>query len=172
MELASVLSDKKEEIIEEWFDLAVEVYPQDTAKFLKRKADRFANPVGYNFSVAMEAVLDHLGGVKEPEEVVSSLEGLIKVKAVQDFSASQAVRFIFLLKKIIRKHTGDSFEELLELEDKIDRMALVCFDLYMRSRDKIQELKTSELRGMHYRLLEQANLVSRVEEDPIGGNGS
>jgi hypothetical protein len=171
MELASVLSEKKEEIIREWFDLAVEVYPPDTAKFLKKKTDRFANPVGYNFSVAMEAVLGHLREDMEPDEAVGSLEGLIKIKAVQDFSAAQAVRFIFLLKKVLRKHAEGRFEELLGLEDKIDQLALVCFDLYMRSRDKVQELKASELRQMHYRLLEQANLVSR-QTDPQGGNGS
>jgi len=171
MELASVLSDNKEEIIREWFDLAVEIYPPDTARFLKNKADRFANPVGYNFSAAMEAVVSYLGSDTEPEELVGALEGLIKIKAIQDFSAAQAVRFIFLLKKVIRKRADNNYEELLGLEDKIDLVALVCFDLYMRSRDKIHELKASELRGMHYRLLEQANLVSR-KTAPDGGNGS
>jgi hypothetical protein len=110
MELANLLSEKKEEIIKEWFDLAVQAYPPDTAKFLKDKTNRFANPVGYNFSVAMEAVIGHLLDDKYDGDVVGSLEGLVKIKAVQDFSASQAVRFIFLLKRILRKHAGDQFE--------------------------------------------------------------
>jgi len=171
MELASVLADNKDEIIREWFDQAVEIYPPDTAKFLKNKADRFANPVGYNFSAAMEAVLGYLISGDESDDVVGALDGLIKIKAVQDFSASQAVRFIFVLKKVLRKHAGNSYEELFGLEDKIDRVALLCFDLYMRSRDKIHELKASELRNMHYRLLERANLATRQEE-PTGDNGS
>jgi hypothetical protein len=57
------------------------------------------------------------------------------------------------------------------MEDKVDKLALVCFDLYMRSREKVYDLKSAELRRMHYRLLEQTNIVSR-KEDPIGGNGS
>ena len=111
MELASVLADNKEKIIGEWFDMAVDIYPPDTAKFLKNKADRFANPVGYNFSAAMEAVLAYLISNDESDDVVGALEGLIKIKAVQDFTASQAVRFIFLLKKIVRKHAGKSYED-------------------------------------------------------------
>jgi hypothetical protein len=146
MELANLLSKKKEEIINEWFDLAVQAYPPDTASFLKAQANRFANPVGYNFSVAMEAVLGHLLDEKYEGDVVGSLEGLVKIKAVQDFSASQAVRFIFLLKQILRKHAGDQFELLLDMEDKVDKLALVCFDLYMRSREKVYDLKSAELR--------------------------
>lgn len=171
MELANLLSEKKEEIIKEWFDLAVQAYPPDTAKFLKRKTNRFANPVGYNFSVAMEAVVGHLLDDKYEGDVVGSLDGLVKIKAVQDFSASQAVRFIFLLKQVFRKHAGDQFESLLDLEAEVDKLALVCFDLYMRSREKVYDLKSAELRKMHYRLLEKANIVSR-KEDPVGGNGS
>ncbi len=171
MELANLLLEKKKEIIKEWFDLAVQAYPPDTARFLKGKTNRFANPVGYNFNVAMEAVLGHLLDDKYEGDIIGSLEGLVKIKAVQDFSASQAVRFIFLLKQVLRKHMGDRLESILELEDKVDKLALVCFDLYMRNREKVHDLKSAELRRMHYRLLEQANIVSR-KEDPIGGNGS
>jgi len=173
MELGSILSENKKKIIEEWFDLAASAYPPDTAGFLKAQTNRFANPVGYNFSVAMEAAVDYLAGQRKAEEVLAALDGLVKIKAVQDFSASQAVRFIFLLKDVIRKHAGPS-EELSGLESRIDEMALVCFDFYMRNREKIYDLKASELRGMHYRLLEMANLATRRDSGrgPDGGNGS
>lgn len=175
MEIVSLLSENKKDIIEEWFDAAVRVYPPDTASFLKNKKNRFANPVGYNFGQAMEASLGYLTGQKRAEDVLGALEGLVKIKAVQDFSASQAVRFIFLLKDVIRRRAGGPSEELLEIESRVDELALVCFDIYTRSRDKLNELRASELRKMHYRLLERANIATRIDDSgqgSDGGNGS
>jgi hypothetical protein len=175
MEIVSLLSESKEDIIEEWFDAAVRVYPPDTASFLKKKNNRFANPVGYNFLQAMEASLGYLVGQKKGEEVLGALEGLVKIKAVQDFSASQAVKFIFILKDVIRKRAGGPSEELLEIESRVDELALVCFDIYMRSKEKLNDLRASELRKMHYRLLERANIATRIDDSgrsPDGGNGS
>jgi hypothetical protein len=175
MELGSLLSENKTKIFEEWLDLAVRAYPPETAKFIKAKSNRFANPVGYNFSAAMDAVLDYLAGQREAREVLDALEGLVKIKAVQNFSASQAVRFIFLLKDVVRKRAGGPSEELLEFESRVDETALACFDIYMRSREKLYDMKASELRSMHYRLLEKANLASRKDgsgQDPDRGNGS
>ncbi len=175
MELNSLLSENKSKIFEEWLDLAVRAYPPETASFIKSKSNRFANPVGYNFSAAMEGVLDYMAGRKTAQEVLDALEGLVKIKAVQNFSASQAVRFIFLLKEVVRNHAGGPSEELLEFESRVDEMAMVCFDFYMRSREKLYDMKASELRNMHYRLLEKANLASRVDgsgHGPDRGNGS
>lgn len=155
--------------------MALSIYPPDTAGFLKAQTNRFANPVGYNFSVAMEAALDYLLGQKKAEDVLAAIEGLVKIKAVQDLSPSRSLKFVFLLKDVIRKRAGGPSEELMELESRIDEIALVCFDIYMRSREKINDLKASELRKMHYRLLEKANLASRIDDSghrPDGGNGS
>lgn len=175
MELVSLLSESKKDIIDEWFDAAVRAYPPDTASFLKRKANRFANPVGYNFLQAMDASLGYLTGQKKGEEVLDALEGLVKIKAVQEFSASQALKFIFILKDVLRRRAGGPSEELLEIESKVDELALVCFDIYMRSKNKLNDLRASEMRRMHYRLLERANIATRIDESgrsPDGGNGS
>lgn len=175
MELGSLLSENKKEIFEDWLALAVQAYPPETAEFIKSKSNRFDNPVGYNFSAAMGAVLDYLAGKIKAQEVLDALEGLVKIKAVQNFSASQAMKFIFLLKDVVRKRAGAPSGELLELESRVDEMALVCFDIFMRSREKVYDLKASELRNMHYRLLERANLASRKNGSGHGldrGNGS
>lgn len=175
MELSGILAENKTKICDEWLDLALRAYSPETAEFIKSKSNRFANPVGYNFSVAMEAVLEYLAGQREARGVLDALEGLVKIKAVQNFSAAQAVRFIFLLKDVIRKRAGAPSEELLELESRVDEIALVCFDIFMRSREKLYDMKASELRKMHYRLLERANLASRIDgsgNGPDRGNGS
>lgn len=179
MELHSLLSEKREAIAKEWFNLIIQEYPPDTAKFLKNQTNRFANPIGHVISEAMEAVLGHLVEDRDLADVYRGLDGLVRVRAVQDFTASQSIRFIFSLKGVIRKQAqGHSLSgELLELETRIDELALGCFDIYMSCREKIYDLKATELRGMHYRLLQKANLVSEVEvedpgSDPVGGNGS
>jgi len=38
---------------------------------------------------------------------------------------------------------------LLELEQKIDDMSLLAFDIYMKCREKLYELKATELQDGH-----------------------
>ena len=177
MELDSLLSEKREAIAKEWFNLIIQAYPPDTAKFLKNQTNRFANPIGHAISEAMEAVLGHLVEDRDLADVYRSVDGLVRIKAVQDFTASQSIRFIFSLKEVIRKQAkGHSLSgELLEHETRIDEIALGCFDIYMACREKIYDLKATELKNMHFRLLQKANLVSEAGDpgsDPVGGNGS
>ena len=73
------------------------------------------------------------------------------------------LRFIFQLKKIVRQELGasccsnrESLEELAAFDSAVDDLALFAFDLYMKCREKIYELKANEARSMTFRLLQQA----------------
>lgn len=170
MRLEIFLEQKKTTILKKWFERVIQTYPADTSKFLKSQKDPFANPVGGTFQRGLEAVLDILLKGWDQEAVNSFLDPLIRIRAVQDFSPSQAVAFIFALKKVVRdifkkskKHELE-INELLEFESKIDELGLAAFNIYMACREKIYDLQASEMRNTTYSAFERAGLVNDVPE--------
>jgi hypothetical protein len=175
MRLNNLLAQRKTAIIKNWFTLAVETYPPDTASFLKKQKDPFANPVGRTISLGLEALFNELLKVKEIDyEITTSfLDPIIRIRAIQNFSPAQAISFIFLLKKAIRKNIKKEvseeqlFRELLMFESKIDRMAMIAFNLYMECKEKIYDLKANEMRNTTYKAFKRAGLVREMPvEEP------
>jgi hypothetical protein len=166
--LKDVLKEKKSEISAKWFDAIIETYPADNSGFLKKQKDRFLNPVGYTFTQGIDSLLDELIDGEDIKDTASLLNDLIKVRAVQNFSPSKAMGFIFSLKKVIREELNKEIrqnqinEELLGFESRIDDLALFAFDIYAKCRDQLSDLKTDELKRMTFSLLKKANLMSEI----------
>ena len=84
---------------------------------------------------------------------------------MQDFSPSQAVSFVLMLKEVVRSELqkeiaeGNFGEELHRFESRIDEISLRAFDLYMKCKEKIFEIRVNESRNQVARLLERAGLV-------------
>ena len=169
MRISLLLSEKKQAILKKWFDLILETYPQDTANFLRTQKNRFGNPVGHTISEGIEVVLEELSGGMDLERVTPFLDNIIRIRAIQDFTPSQAISFIFLLKKVLREELPNeinerqAFEELLMIEAKIDVLANVSFDIYMKCREKIYKLKANELRNRTSRILKMSNMFKETE---------
>jgi hypothetical protein len=70
------------------------------------------------------------------------------LRAVQDFTAGQAVSFPFLLKKIIREECKADCtrcpDEFADLEARIDELTLLAFELYVKCRERLFEIKYNE----------------------------
>lgn len=168
MKLKDLIEGKRSVILEKWFDAIIETYPTDATGFLKNKKDRFSNPVGHTISSGIEGILDVLVGVKELSEDLPFLNDIIKVRAIQDFPPSKAMIFIFLIKKVVREtlekeiRQNQIYNSLLSFESKIDDLALFAFDIYVKCREQIYELKTDELKRMTYTLLKKANLMYEI----------
>jgi hypothetical protein len=171
MSLENLLKEKKSAILKRWYDLILETYAEEASRFLKSKKNPFANPVGYTLSQEIEHIIDGLIQGQDPGIFLPFLDNIIRIRAIQDFTASQAVVFIFLLKMAIRealekeireKNVG---EEFLAFEFKIDQLALLSFDIFMKCREKIYDLKSSEVSKQTYRLLQRANLVVETPPD-------
>jgi hypothetical protein len=166
MNLKQHLKEKKPDILKKWFDGIAGTYPGDTASFLKKQKAQFTNPVGYTLSEGMDGLFEGLLQGLLPDEVSRFLDSIVRIRAIQDFSPSEAVTFIFHLKKVVRQELGSEIlaqqgasEELAAFESAIDDLALYAFDLYMKCREKIYELKANEARNMTFRLLQQAHLI-------------
>ena len=100
--LVQILEQKKAEIAKKWFDLTAQTYAPDTAEFLKSKTDAFANPVGSTMLNSLKGLLDQLIHSMEPKTISSHLDPIIRIRAAQNFSPSQATAFILILKKVLR----------------------------------------------------------------------
>jgi len=164
MALENILSQNQKTILKKWFDLILETYPADTADLMRKDKNQFTNPVGFTISREIEVILKGLLEGMNSEGFSGPLNSIIKIRSVQDLSPSQAVGFIFLLKKAIgetvkgeiRKETIR--EEWLRFQTKIDELALLAFDTYMDCREKICEIRINQAKSekeMAFRMMER-----------------
>jgi hypothetical protein len=174
LSLEDLLTKHKTAILEKWYHLILETYPSDTAGQLKKEKDPFINPVGSTFSRESEAIFNGLFEGKGAEQLCGPLDRIVRIRSVQDFSPSQAVGFIFLLKKAV-KETFDAqakdpgtLADWLALNEKIDELALQAFDLYMACREKIFDIKVKEIKTqkeMMQKMLNRINLAAPEEKE-------
>lgn len=171
MNLTNLLSEKKDAILKRWFDEILSVYPVQTSNFLKTQKDPFANPVGQTIFHGIEDIFNEiLNSETDSKNISSFLENVIRISAIQEFTASKAMGFIFFLKKAVRDalnkeiNEGSLYPELLILDERIDKIALLSFDIYMKSREKLYEIKANEVKNMTFNLLRRANLVTETQE--------
>lgn len=168
MSLSNLLAAKRSTIIKKWISRIIETYPNDTQRFFKREKDHFANPVGSTIAREIETLYDGLLKGDDTEQISSCLDSIIRIRAVQDFTPSQSIAFVFQLKKLIREAVGTEatanglLAEVQALEDKIDDTALMAFDIYSKCRQKIYDIKVNEVKRQVSRLLQRANLVSEI----------
>jgi hypothetical protein len=164
MKLANLLAQKKPQIVDRWIKLLYDSYPPETAIFLKKEKDKFDNPVGHHIARGLDGLFDALVREMEIEQVLSALDEVIRIRALQDCSPSQALAFIFLLKNVVREELADDLEqhnlaaELMELDSRIDGLSLLGFDVYTRRREKLNEIRISEVKKRVSGLMRKSGL--------------
>jgi hypothetical protein len=172
MRLKDLLKKQRSSVIDKWFDLIIESYPADTAEFLKKRGG-FTNPVGQVTYQGIQDILDGLLLDADPSNVAPFLDSIFRIRAVQDFSPSQAVNFLFLLKKVLRDEIssriseGTLRDELDQLDLKLDKLALLGFDIFMKCREKLYDLKANELRDRTLWLLKKSNLLTETPDETV-----
>lgn len=177
MKINHLLLEKKAVIIKKWFDLILKTYPSDTANFLRSHTNRFSNPVGHTISRAIEGLFEELLQGTDSNRIASCLDNIIRIRALQELTPSRALAFIFILKKVIREELAKEirehnlFKELLILESKVDDIANTSFDIFMKCREKLYELKAREARNLTIRILKRMNMSeeSRTAEESASG---
>lgn len=139
-----------ESIERRWLDAVLSTYSADAAVVFKRGKDPFANPIGHTARVATQGIFEALTAAAEDEELHRHVKEIVKIRAVQEFSASEAVRFVFQLKEAVRAELATAAREpgiaaeLLEFEGRIDRVALAAFDTYVQCREQVSQLRINE----------------------------
>jgi hypothetical protein len=170
MKLENLLSKKRSNIIKKWREVIVGSYPSGTQRFFRKEKDQFANPVGHVVDKAIEALYDEIIKDGDSDKIASCLDSIIRIRAVQDFKPSQAVSFVLQLKNVIRRVLQGETPlnglsgELQTLENRIDEIALLAFDIYSQCRQKIYEIRVNEVKNHLGKLLKMANLTIEIPE--------
>ena len=148
--LLEALAAKKGAILDAWLARTLASYPEHTSRFLSREKDPFKNPVGRTLAEAFSALFDRFVEGADGALLSPLLDPIVRIRAVQDFSAGQAVAFVFLLKPVVRetlkpeRQHDPSGEDLAAVEARIDEMALCAFDLFMQCREQLHQIKANE----------------------------
>jgi hypothetical protein len=159
MPLSEALADHRGAIVKLWFERVLQAYPESTTKFLSKEKDPFRNPVGHTLRKGLSDLFDGLTQAVDIESLAPVLDGIVRIRAVQDFAAGQALAFPFLLKQILRTEFAADItrysEELAALEAKIDQLALLAFELFVKCREQVYEIKVNEIKRRAF-ILERA----------------
>ncbi len=159
MRLEELLVHKKDAILERCVSSTLETYPPETIRFLHNEKDPFANPVGSTLRRELGAILEGLIGSIDLDNLTPSLDAIIRIRAVQGFSPSEALAFAPSLKKAIReelqkeKPDAELLNDLAQLESCVDELMLAAFDLYVACREKIAEIRVHEAQSERDRLV-------------------
>mgnify|MGYP000906758949 CR=1 FL=1 len=167
-ELASRLIDEKKDVIARWYELILTTYAPETARLWRKEKDRFNNPVGYRFQAGMTGIVDQLltdDGTMEGAKYEPYLDEIVRVRAVQNFTPSQAVSFVYQLKKVMREMLWQDvveknlFQELMVLESRVDVLGLMALDIYCKCREALFETRMLQVKSQYDRLLKRANII-------------
>jgi len=164
MALKGLLSKNEVAILKRWFDLILKIYPANAATLLRKGKDQFTNPVGSTICRETEVLFGKLCEGIQDERCQASLNSILRIQSIQDFSPSKAVGFVFLLKRAIGEILKSEIckesviDEWLDFQSRIDDLALQAFDIYMDCREKICEIRVNQARTekeMAFRMMER-----------------
>ena len=151
--MIDLIRQNKEEIAKAWIETTLSAFKADAAKFYSTSEDPFANPVGTAVKTGIKDLLDALLEKKfEPTQMANHLDRIVQVYCVQEFPPSFTVAFVFLLKNVLRKKFSKELKEprtfagYLDFESKIDRTAGLAFDVYLKYRMRIAEIRVNEIK--------------------------
>jgi hypothetical protein len=163
MNLFEYLESNKRIVLEKWYNSVIDTYPIDSSKLFLGIKDKFSNPVGHSFEKVLPEIYDNIMNSGKPAVIKESLEEIIKLRAVQNFSPGQAVGFLFLLKNTVREmiikeeDLEVDLNDILTFESKIDIIVSYCFDIYMKMKEKLFEIKANETRATFGKMVDRLN---------------
>lgn len=175
MEPEEIFREEQVEWISKWFKAVLESYPAESAQFFRKTKDPFSNPVGATIRKGLNDLYPILLQEKPDRgRIVEVLEPIVRLRAVQEFTPSAALSFLFDIGRIIEagvekvRQTDSAVEDRLKIiSDNIEAMVLIAFDLYMDCKKKIYTLRANQARDGVRQLLIKKGLISEIPDiDP------
>jgi hypothetical protein len=131
-----------EAILDAWFEKTVEIYPEQTRHSISRSRERFRNPVGFTIRESLAKLVEELAGEMDVVRAAEALQEIVRLRAVQECTPAEAVCFVFLLRQVIREHNAEA--QFPDLERRIDELALMTFDQYVKCREDVALVRINE----------------------------
>ncbi len=172
MDIQHFLGKKRPEIKKAWLNNIVHNYQAEAARFMLKEKDPFSNPIGAATLESADAILDELmKDTIDPDLVLKAVDPVVRVRAVQHFTPSQATSFVLQLKGIVRVlfkkeiETGDiTLSDLFAFENRVDNVCLIAFDGFMACREQIYKFRADYVKSRTVNLLEKADILCEVPE--------
>jgi hypothetical protein len=157
------MDSRRDRILEAWRDHVLATYAPQSERHLRGKR----GPIGEIIARCTSAVVDGFLARAPRENLEADLDELIRLRAVQEFSPTRSVGFVFALKDALREAlSGDvGTDDLAALDRRVDELALVAFDLFVRCREKVFDLRAKMMRDRAYMLMRRAGMLWEETED-------
>lgn len=169
MDLAEGFRNHREKIVNKWVEYTLSTYGSST--FFVKERDKFANPVGGNVREALDTLFQKISKGSDTKEFVQSLETLMSIRSVQEFSPSQAIAPLNGVKHITREVFGADKErahlvaELYDFEFSVDLAVLAAFDIYMQYRERLYNIRINEIKSGNHILTDSKCPSKLLPED-------
>lgn len=175
MTLTTVSAGKRDLFVQEWLACTLRTYPDHTGRFLRAERDPFRNPVGHTLGVAIGELAAELFGDFDRTRVLASLDAIVRIRAVQDFTPADAVGFVPLARQAARavadtSDPGPGPGSLDLIDARIDEMARMAADLYARCGDEIHAIGARAARRRTW-VIERAAERAAQRRASAGGAG-
>lgn len=167
--LNEALKRNEEKILALWTERTLDTY--ESSSFFKKSQDSFANPVGMNIREGLAELFRLLVAGAGAEQFAKPLDQIIRIRAVQNFTPSQAVAPILDVKSVVRQIFSADNEcrallpELIPFDAEADRAVLQAFDLYMECRERLHKARIRELKSGSYILTDSACASTLIREN-------
>jgi Mg/Co/Ni transporter MgtE len=171
MDLQKFLTENRQKLVEKWIAALLATYPADSVKFFKNTKDPFANPVGNTIKRSIDLLFTQVIKQKmDPTALNEAMDPVIRLRAVQEFTPSQAISFIFTIKQLLRKELARHLQEksvenfLSDVESNTDEMVLMASDIYGTCREKIYLLRINQAKNSLNKLLIKKEIICEIPD--------
>ncbi len=150
-EFAGLLAARQQQIVDLWTERTLDSYAEPG--FFKQVRDPFANPVGSLVRSALLRLFELLRTGAELGALARSVDQVVRIRAVQEFTASQAVVPFLELKWVVKEVLAEEalrpalLAQINEFDCAVERMALLAFDQYTLCREQLYRNRVRELQS-------------------------
>lgn len=159
MDALEIPRKHKKTVADRWVEAVFATYPLETTGFLRTKNDPFTNPVAHMTRQAADSLYDSMIGEEvDPADTKAAVDRFVKLRAVQKFTPGQSMAVFYLMKPILREEVmpemlaRGQISDYLEMESRLDTLALLAFDIYMSARETLADARIKEIRNQHAQL--------------------
>ncbi len=151
MDIAEGFRCHGEKIVDRWVEYVLSTYT--SSGFFLKERDKFANPVGGNLREGLQKLFLLLSQGADPKEFITPLEQIISIRSVQEFTPAQAVAPLNAVKHIVRevfeadKERKQLVGDLYDFEFSVDLAVFAAFDIYMKYRERLYQVRINEIRS-------------------------